>query len=163
MRPPREQITWSNVVETVFLVELDLLKDTRQDVRQLKWADPSHREAALTHFQMKRAREEIRRLNVEIRRLLTAMYDEHIDYLRAICSMVLRFPALAFELRRRWMFADRVNASVANRLFKASQLRGFSGQMTTGCRVGKTSDMPSFFPLPSWGCVSANVSEEEME
>lgn len=126
LHPPRDQISWSKIVDTVFLAELDILKDARQDIRQLKWADPMHREAALLHFNILRAQEEICRLNVEIRRLLTAMLDEHIDFMRAIEASKGDQPLIT-ELRRLWQIRDRLNAVVASRLVDTSRLKGFTG------------------------------------
>jgi hypothetical protein len=50
----------------VSLAEFDLLRDTRQDIRQFPWAQPLNREAMNLSFGIKRAKEEILRLNVEI-------------------------------------------------------------------------------------------------
>ena len=62
------------------LAEFDLLRNARLDIRRLPWTQPHHREAMNLYFGIKRAKEEIMRLNVEIRRLITFMIDEHVDY-----------------------------------------------------------------------------------
>lgn len=149
LQPPRDEITWTKIVDTVFLAELDILKDARQDIRQLKWADPAHREAALLHFNILRAQEEIRRLNVEIRRLLTAMYDEHVDYMRAIKATKDDKP-LSAELHRLWTVRDRLNTVVAGRLVDTSRLKGFTGKLATGHRIGRSAGLPDGSPHPSW-------------
>lgn len=155
MEPPRDEISWAKILDTVFLAELDILKDTRVDVRALKWADASHREAALLYFNMKRAREEIKRLNVEMCRVLTAMYDEHTDYLCAISATVLTDTPLAFELRKRWEASTKQNAIIAARLRATALLPGFSGKLQTGTRIGRKDTVPSHFPIPQWASVVA--------
>ncbi|KAJ7206977.1 hypothetical protein C8J57DRAFT_1099457, partial [Mycena rebaudengoi] len=95
LNPPREHMTWAEVIHTTSLAEFDLLRDTRQDVRKLAWTQPARREAAVLYFGIKSAKEEILRLNVEIRRLITHMVDEHVDYYRAIAPLIFTLPYLA--------------------------------------------------------------------
>ena len=64
--PPRPPLSWDDVVEYAFLADFDLLSDTRSDVRLKVWAKPASRILMDQHFKLKRAREEILRLNVEI-------------------------------------------------------------------------------------------------
>lgn len=144
-------------METVFLAELDILKDTRQDIRKLPWADPSRREATLLFFNQKRAREEIKRLDVEIKRLITAIKDEHFEFCKAISAQITVNPPFAWELSLQWQARDRINSVVVERLFTTSQLRGFSGSICTGVRQGHEEEDWGSFPLPSW---CAPVSEE---
>ncbi|KAF5311504.1 hypothetical protein D9611_011644 [Ephemerocybe angulata] len=59
MKPRRQNLSWDQVVEYAFLADFDLLRDSRQD-----------------HFKIVRAREEIQRLHIEIRRLITYIQDE---------------------------------------------------------------------------------------
>ncbi|KAJ2968160.1 hypothetical protein NUW54_g13303 [Trametes sanguinea] len=73
LTPPREQLTWEQIMTMVSIGEFDLLRDARQDIRAQAWAKPTHREATQTYFNVERAREEIQRLNVEIRRLFSSM------------------------------------------------------------------------------------------
>lgn len=91
--PPRPKLQWTQLVAMTSLGEFDLLRDARCDVRQFAWAHPSHREATRLHFNVKRAREETYRCNVEIRRLVTFLYDAHVDYCLAISANPVREPA----------------------------------------------------------------------
>ncbi|KAJ7778073.1 hypothetical protein B0H14DRAFT_2401341 [Mycena olivaceomarginata] len=84
--PPRNQLVWAAVIQTATLAEFDLLRDTRNDIRQLPWAQPARREAGLLYFGIKRALEEIRRLNIEISRIITFGIDEYVDFYRAIAA-----------------------------------------------------------------------------
>lgn len=157
MVPPRDEISWAQIVDKVFLAELDILKDTRQDIRRMAWTDPSHREAAALYFNIKRAKEEIERLNVEIRRLLTSMHDTHYDFLSAISTNVLTNPPLAYELHRQWLLLSKENEVVARRLLQTSLLEGFTGRLETGHRCGRMRDIPAFLPPPLWS-VTVNKS-----
>ncbi|KAI0697792.1 hypothetical protein BC835DRAFT_1405591 [Cytidiella melzeri] len=119
----------------------DLLRNARQDIRELKWADPLHREATRLYFNIQRAQEELTRCNVEVRRILTSMYDEHLDYWHAVALSIIPNPTLACELSKRWVERDRINACVARRLQQIALLPRFSGALEIGQRVGiRTED-----------------------
>ncbi|KAJ6595036.1 hypothetical protein DFH09DRAFT_1259083 [Mycena vulgaris] len=140
LNPPRVHLTWASVVETVSLADFDLLRDTRMDIRRLPWAQPANREAMVLYFGIKRSKEEIRRLNVEIVRLLSYMVDEHVDYVCAIRAHVMVAPNLAHELSQQWITRTRINESIAFRLIKASNLHGFSGSLFPANRLGHSDD-----------------------
>lgn len=151
----REEMTWATVLKAVTLADFDLLRDTRNDIRTLPWTEPSRREASTLYFGIKRAEEEILRLNVEIARLLTYMLDVHADYQVAISTCKDTDPALSSELAREWEHLDRVHRSIAHRLADASQLKGFSGSLQGGIRTGR--QQVNSIPLPQWaheiGCL----------
>ncbi|KAJ6535248.1 hypothetical protein DFH09DRAFT_1404689 [Mycena vulgaris] len=139
LNPPRVHLTWASVVETVSLADFDLLRDTRMDIRRLPWAQPANREAMVLYFGIKRSKEEIHCLNMEIVRLLSYMVDEHVDYVRAIRAHVMVAPNLAHELSQQWITRTRINESIAFRLIKASNLHGFSGDTThVGHAISRT-------------------------
>ncbi|KIL54457.1 hypothetical protein M378DRAFT_18862 [Amanita muscaria Koide BX008] len=66
LNPPREKLTWANIMAIADLAEFDLLKDTREDVQKKPWIKPAIREAIRHYLKIKRAHEEIQRLNVII-------------------------------------------------------------------------------------------------
>ncbi|KAJ7792184.1 hypothetical protein B0H14DRAFT_3160393 [Mycena olivaceomarginata] len=113
LNPPRERLTWLSVIDTVSLAEFDLLRDTRTDIRSVAWANPVNREAMVLYFGIKRAKEEVLRLNVEMRRLITFMADDHVDFIHAIRTHIAVNPHLAHELSQRWTHRDRIHASIA--------------------------------------------------
>jgi len=53
LNPPWPPLTWTKVMDAVYLAELDLLRDARQDIHTLKWAQPAHRQAMGLHFGLK--------------------------------------------------------------------------------------------------------------
>ena len=111
----------------VSLAEFDLLQYGRQDVRLLKWTQPKHREAMRLHFKIKQAHEEIERLNVEIQRLITFMFDDHVDHYRSIQELDVLDPNLAHELSLRWEYLQQLNSKIVCRLVQTSRLSGFTG------------------------------------
>lgn len=154
MEPPRPCLSWQEVVEMASLAEFDLLRDSRSDIRQEAWAKPKNREAMNLLFDIKRAHEEIERLNVEIPRLLTYMYDEHVDYHLAVSRLMFIDPALAHELSLRWTVSDHSHAVIASRLRQTARLPGFSGSVTSGQRIGRQPGGREV-PPPSWARYSS--------
>lgn len=76
LTPPRPVLDWDEVVAYAFLSDFDLLRDTRQDVRTRPWATPAARLATDQWYKLRRAEEEIKRLNVEIARFQKYIIDE---------------------------------------------------------------------------------------
>jgi hypothetical protein len=138
------------VINNVSLAEFDWLRETRHDIRALSWAQPARREAGVLHFGIVRAKEEKIRCNVEICRLITSMYDDHIDYYRAIAAHLITAPTLARELSRLWIFRNRINTSIAKRLAKTAGLAGFTGSLFPGDRVDRDPALRDGIPSPPW-------------
>jgi len=152
LTPPRPPLSWASVLKAVTVADFDLLRDTRSDIRSLPWTEPSRREATGLYFGIKRAHEEITRLNVEIKRLLTFMLDTHVDYYRAICANIVVDQTVVHQLSVEWEYQDRINESIVIRLVQASQLPGFSGALSFGTRNSDDRD-PTLnvgVPLPGW-------------
>ncbi|KAJ7812348.1 hypothetical protein B0H14DRAFT_2605778 [Mycena olivaceomarginata] len=155
LNPPQDPLIWARVIETVLLAEFDLLQDTCIDIRRLPWTQPAQREAGLLHFGIKRAKEEIRRLNVEITRIIT--FDEHADFYKAIAVNLYTSPHLARELSERWKFKARINEAIVERFVKASQLPGFTGSLF--CDPNLTLS----WPLPVWATNTLGLSQIAVE
>jgi hypothetical protein len=83
-----------------FLAEFDLLRHSRDDVRERTWAKPACREATIKYLTRARAQEDILRLDVELRRLYTAIHDEGNKVTMSISQINRTDPALAAELKR---------------------------------------------------------------
>ncbi|KAH7923679.1 hypothetical protein BV22DRAFT_1105986 [Leucogyrophana mollusca] len=164
LSPPRRELEWDEVVEYVFLADFDLLRDARQDVSHHPWATPAGRSAMDLYFKMLRAKEEIQRLNVEVRRLVTYLRDED-HYLHA-CESQLReqHPALAHQIGIRHRIRSRFTAHHLRRLNDIAALPGFSGTLVCGestqCGPGESASTPHArvparmvldTPLSQWG------------
>ncbi|KAJ7751163.1 hypothetical protein B0H14DRAFT_2636078 [Mycena olivaceomarginata] len=74
--PPMPSLTWEQAVEYTFLADFDILQDTRVEVQSRPWTQPAYWLSMDTYFKIKRAKEEITRLNIEIRQLVTWIRDE---------------------------------------------------------------------------------------
>lgn len=148
--PPRPQLSWSNVLNAATVADFDLLRDTRTDIRLLPWTEPSRRDAIKYYFGIKRAKEEIVRLNVEITRLLTFMFDSHVDYYRAIQVKVVQDPSLGHCLSMEWQYLNRIHEKIVQKLVQTSKLMGFTGTLSIGSRIGRDTRLRTNIPNPTW-------------
>jgi hypothetical protein len=150
LNPPRPPLSWETVVNAVNVADFDLLRDTRQDIRLLDWAQVANREGMVIYFGIKRAKEEICRLNVEIRRLLTFLYDDYIDHYRAVCRNIVTNTSLAREIHTQWLYRQQLHEVIVKRLIQTSQLPGFSGSLFHGERKGRDPSLRDNVPPPPW-------------
>ncbi|KAK7022809.1 hypothetical protein VNI00_016936 [Paramarasmius palmivorus] len=153
MQPRKPTLAWHEVISMVTLAEFDLLKDTHLDLSNTPWADIHKREAVRLHFSILRAQEEIIRLNVELKRLITFMIDDHADYQLAIQRLMECDRPLAEELRRRSEYQSRLHTRIAERLVQTSELPGFSGDLTPGERVDRDPHLTDSVQLPEWAAI----------
>jgi hypothetical protein len=132
LNPSHESLTWTQLMDMTTLANFDLLHDSHQDIHQLLWTQPSRREAMNLYFGIKRTREEIDQLNVEIQCLITFMIDDHHDYFHAIAANIFVDSSLACELSWQWEFRCRIHSQIASCLLQTSQLKGFTGTLLPG-------------------------------
>ncbi|KAF9023079.1 hypothetical protein BDZ89DRAFT_955942 [Hymenopellis radicata] len=90
----RASLSWDQVVQYAFLADFDLLRDVREDMSQKPWATPKGRGALDRYFKLNRAREEITRLDIEIRRLVT----KDLILRQREASLASTSPALAHQV-----------------------------------------------------------------
>lgn len=126
------------MVEYTFLAEFDLLRHGRIDIRTQTWTDPLRRQATLQYLRLQRAKEEIQRLNIEIRRLRTAIHDEEQTTMATLERLTVDNSPLVPELCRQWTLRSRVNAVHIARLNRIEALPGFSGICGIGIRINST-------------------------
>jgi hypothetical protein len=152
---PRRQLDWKEVVEYAFLADFDLLRDARQDVSNRPWATPAGRLAMDLYFKIERAREEITRLNVEIRRVATYIRDE--DHFLRYWETQTRTtdPRLAHHIKLHRLERGRFNAYHRRRLRDISRLKGFSGNILPGTSIatgtGESASVWTLLETPSEG------------
>ncbi|KAG2104996.1 hypothetical protein BD769DRAFT_1630812 [Suillus cothurnatus] len=135
--PPNAEV--GRVVEYVFLADFDLLCDTRVDVSQQPWSLAAACGAMDLYFKMCQAWEEIQRLNVEVRCLVTYIQDKG-KYLQTC--------------KNQLMATRRFNAHHLKQLHEISKLPGFSGTIVPGVSIntglGESCSTPNAqVPLPS--------------
>jgi hypothetical protein len=128
MNPPRRPLDWQRIADYNLVEEFELLRDAREDIRSARWSSEEVRETMKLHQKVKRADEEIQRLNVEMRRLYTSIIDEHTLFTRveAMLESEHRIGVLGalreFSGRRR-----RINRVLLAQLQEITRLKGYSG------------------------------------
>ncbi|KAJ3828633.1 hypothetical protein F5880DRAFT_1621091 [Lentinula raphanica] len=163
--PPRPTVDWSKVSHYSFLDQFDLLADTRYSVLEKPWAKPVIRELMMQVRRVSRAREEITRLNIELRRLHTSIVDEEkhfvtvLDRLSESSSPV--YPAVMQFIEQR----RAVHKLLLARMQLTYALPGFTGTPYPGKSVSMhTSDeSPPLAPAPLSSPRSSTVGENQLD
>jgi hypothetical protein len=136
LNPPRPPLDWAQVSRYGFLEEFGLLQNTRHDITKAPWADSVIRETIKKFFRVRRAREEVHRCNVEIRRLFTSIYDEDCRNSATLKLLAGQgspiFGAVSEYSTRR----KHVNSLLLGQIQQVFHLDGFTGDATRGCRKG---------------------------
>lgn len=135
LSPPRGPLNIKTVLEYVFLGQFDLLRDSRFEVQNKPWTRAAEREAAVTYFKLQRSREEILRLNVEMRRLATFIHDSELLMSKLVTTLESTDPALAHQLKRRQTILIALNRVHSRRLLDIEGLAAFSGSTGIGKAV----------------------------
>jgi len=156
-------LTWEAVMNAVNVADFDLLRDTRQNIQMLAWAQPANREGMVMYFSIKHAKEEICHLNVEIRRLLTFLYDNYINHYRAVTTHIITNPPLTSEISSQWSYRERIHEAIVKCLIQTSHLPGFTGNLFYGQRVGHDPALNENIPLPSWVTRLLGIMTVEVE
>ncbi|KAF9058384.1 hypothetical protein BDP27DRAFT_1241338, partial [Rhodocollybia butyracea] len=150
MDPPRDTLDWTKVTHFSFIDQFDILRETRHNVLEERWARPLYRELMNRLHKVARAREEIVRCNIEIRRLHTSILDEEHQFeatLTRVKGTMKYGPVLSYISSRR-----QVNKLLLARIQATYELPGFTGTPSPGESVDPTnmaSDAPTVQPPPS--------------
>ncbi|KAF7371676.1 hypothetical protein MVEN_00023800 [Mycena venus] len=133
LEPPAPELTWDQVVEYAFLADFDFLRVTDEDVLKKPWSRPANWLAMDSYFKIERAREEIVRLNNEIRRLVTWINDED-HFLRKRESELTDAgdTDLAVLVRRYRLERGRSDMGHMKRLWRLAKTPGFTGSILPG-------------------------------
>ena len=99
--------------------DFDLLRHTCQDIRDCPWSQDSTRQAIRTYLNLQRAEEERMRLNVEMNRLLTSLFNTHVDISIAVTEC--QHPPLAAELRKWLEYHQLVSERIMSSLVDVEQ------------------------------------------
>ncbi|KAJ7797030.1 hypothetical protein B0H14DRAFT_3093237 [Mycena olivaceomarginata] len=143
--PPLASLTWEQVVEYTFLADFDILRDTRAEVQSRPWTRPAYRLAMDTYFKIERAREELVRLNTEIRRTMTWIRDEG-HFLRgrelSLRSTEGKTPEqaeedllLAVQMKLYREQRGRFDDDHRDNFRSLAKLKGFTGSISPGIAV----------------------------
>ncbi len=126
-----------------FIEEFELLRDTRHDLRDKPWADVDTRQYMKKARNVARAKEEIRRCNIEVRRVHTAILLENEKLDRAVQASRNEANPISGALADYSTRRQRVNARLLAVLAQIHALPGFSGNPTPGRRKGVAADAPA--------------------
>ncbi|KAF9036399.1 hypothetical protein BJ165DRAFT_1417245 [Panaeolus papilionaceus] len=133
------------VVQYTQLADFDLLSDTREDVRQRDWAKAGSRTLVDQFFKIKGARDEIKRLNIEIRRLTTYIRDEEAFLAHHVDTLSETQPLLAHQIHLRLISLKLKNDIHIMRMKGLLKLPGFSGTLDEGVSI-EASQIPTTVP-----------------
>ncbi|KAJ8454198.1 hypothetical protein ONZ51_g13169 [Trametes cubensis] len=136
LNPPRPALDWAKVTHYTFLDEFELLRDTRNDIRAKPWAQPLARETMKKARRVARAREEIVRCNIEVRRLHTHIVDENAALQQVMSEARSNGDAISGPLEVFCTRRKRVNARLLAVIYQIHELTGYSGTKDTGRRYG---------------------------
>ncbi|KAJ7899640.1 hypothetical protein B0H13DRAFT_2234208 [Mycena leptocephala] len=140
--PPRRTLSWSEVIDFTFLADFDILP----------------RELMDTHFKIERVKEEIHRLNIEIRRLVTYIQDERVFLLAKEAEVRETDPQLAFFIGKYRMQRGGFDEDHMKHLRTMARKLGprFSGTLVPGVRLAT-------LPKPATQRDQMDTGEEEGE
>lgn len=124
------------MVEYAFLADFDLLRDSRQDVRDCLWTKPACCVVIDQHCKLERAHEEIQRLNIKIRRVVTYIQDEDAFFCLREAEVRQVNPGLARQVKIHQRERGCFNEQHMRRFRKLVSLPGFTGSIKPGISVG---------------------------
>lgn len=136
--PTKTTLDWSKVSHYAFLEQFEILRDARQDLSDKPWAKLAIRETMKQNERIKRAKEEIIRCNVEIRRLHTAIRDEQSHFKELLPKVKVEGDAIYGALREHVARRKGVNEQILARIYQIYALEGFTGIPSPGTRKGAT-------------------------
>ncbi|KAI0083731.1 hypothetical protein BDY19DRAFT_899813 [Irpex rosettiformis] len=134
--PPRPPLDWAKVGGYQFLEEFALLQDTRNDVRQKRWAESAVRSAIKQRHRIRRAYEEIQRLNVETRRLHTSIRDQYALFEATRARLKAANDPLLGAVEDFMERRENINLQLLRRVQEIYSLPGYTGCKSCGFRHG---------------------------
>ncbi|KAJ7694653.1 hypothetical protein B0H17DRAFT_1159135 [Mycena rosella] len=96
LTPKHRSLTWPEVIEYVFLLDFDTLRDPTCNADLWEWATPAARQLMDSFFRLEHTKEEIPWLNIKIRCLVTYIRDEKALLLRKEAEVRETDPNLAY-------------------------------------------------------------------
>ncbi|KAJ7042225.1 hypothetical protein C8F04DRAFT_1252201 [Mycena alexandri] len=159
--PAGRQLSWSEVIEYAFLADFDLLRKPAELGEVRPWSTPAARLLLDKYFKIQRAREEIRRCNIEIRRVITSIRDEKAFLTAKENELQESDPGLAWCIRRYRFRRERYDLVHMERFQKLAKQAGsgFTGTLEPGVRLRQVIPEPSGME----GVVETGRQEEEIQ
>lgn len=130
--PPRPTISAAEILDKTFLSEFDLLRDSRNQIRDKPWAIPSVRIIIDQYFRLVRAKEEVIRLNIEMRRTRTWIRDEEAAMKSTLEHLRTDDADLAYQVQIRLRARSLVHIRILKQFKEVEGFIGFTGIKTCG-------------------------------
>ncbi|KAJ6470477.1 hypothetical protein C8R45DRAFT_1055093 [Mycena sanguinolenta] len=173
LHPPMPSLRWEQVVEYAFLADFDILRDTREEVRSRPWTRPAYRLAMDRYFKIVRAREEIKRLNVEIPRVITWIRDEN-RFLRKMEGNLRATEGkteveidadtqMAVQIRLYRQQRGRFDTAHLKNFRELARLPGFTGSLKCGTAVERREAQRRLWDLLEEAARAEGGGEAAME
>ncbi|KAJ7237599.1 hypothetical protein C8J57DRAFT_1087371 [Mycena rebaudengoi] len=145
LSPPARRLEWAEVIDYTFLADFDLLRGGTELETILPWATPALRMLMDSYFRIERAKEEITRLDIEIRRVVTHIRDERAFFIEKESTIRESDPALAFFVRRHRFERERFDMVHMDRFKKLQKKLGarFTGTLEPGVRLVQAITQPA--------------------
>ncbi|KDQ10069.1 hypothetical protein BOTBODRAFT_116280 [Botryobasidium botryosum FD-172 SS1] len=159
LNPPRPTYDWEKLSHYGFLQDCLLLRESRPEVLSKPWSQPAIRVLMKQHLRIQRAREEIVRCNVEIRRLHMFVIDKNATLLATRKGLEDSQNILLGPFKQYCDLRRRVNNQILARIFETYRLDGFTGIPKPGVRKGKVP--PSGQPLEGLQAEVAKTRADE--
>jgi hypothetical protein len=132
LRAGREQLSFKELSDHAYLANFDFLKYSEHGAQDAEWSRPVNRRCVEVWHKIERAKEEIIRLNIEIRRVQTHIRDEE-EFLSCRYDEIKdAHPDLAHALLTRMKLTVRINQRIRRDLEAISKLKGFTGDLEFG-------------------------------
>lgn len=154
----QKTLTWTEVSQYSFLEQFTMLRETREDVRTNKWTKPQYRLLMHENRRIRRAKEELQRLNVETRRLHTSIADEEKNIPATLQDIWTKNPLLHVAVAQWWERRRMLNGHLLAGLRRLFSLEGFTGERTPGVRIGSQDVRSAAVVLPP----DAIVDDEDL-
>lgn len=142
LNPPRPTLDWSKASHYSFIEDFELFRNTNRDLADKPWSAPLVRVAIKQNNRIKRAYEEIRNCNIEIRRVQTHAIDENNDLESMVQELYERRELIAGAVADYASRRIQVNQHLLSGIYKIHGLKGFTGDPSPGIRLGRSLATP---------------------
>ena len=145
LEPPRPALAWSDVSHYGLVEHYAILKANNTDISNKEWSQPIYCEVLKCRRCIARAKEELTRCNVEVRRLHTGIIDDAIHF-KNVVRKLKEEASPSYEAVKS--FAKRRNVThraLLKRIRKIYALPGFTGDPSPGVCIERDGTA-SVFP-----------------
>ncbi|KAJ6474311.1 hypothetical protein C8R45DRAFT_935708 [Mycena sanguinolenta] len=150
MVPPKPTLSWEEVVNYAFLSEFDILRDTQDGIQSRPWTRRSYRLAMDRYFKILRAQEEIKRLNIEIKRVKEEEFRKSD-------------PFLAVQISRYRQRRSRSDDDHMQRFWALAKTPGLTGSVSPGVSIEKKEARRSMRETRTQAGTDMEMEEVEVE